>query len=151
MPLRPSASSSGVTMMCRWTFRLRFSISVPAPGPFCALWAPSLCPAALHPAPGVQAGWACYCVRRRSCCNSAPWRAWRFQIVVFFMYGNPPSVLGTRANMGLLTKYLIGIGKPGKKERKNALWRQSAFRINLLRFNATAERGQRSSATSFPL
>ena len=31
-----AASSSDVTMTCRWTFRLRFSISVPAPG-LCAI------------------------------------------------------------------------------------------------------------------
>lgn len=73
-----AASSSGVTMTCRWTFRLRFSISVPAPGPFCALWALLPCPAALRPVPGVQAGWACCWVRRRSCCSSAPWKARRF-------------------------------------------------------------------------
>ena len=73
-----AASSSGVTMTCRWTFRLRFSISVPAPGLSGVLWAPLPYPAVLRPTPGARAGWACCWVRRRSCCSSALWRARRF-------------------------------------------------------------------------
>ena len=73
-----AASSSGVTMTCRWTFRLRFSISVPAPGLSGVLWAPLPYPAVLCPTPGAWAGWACCWVRRRSCCSSALWRARRF-------------------------------------------------------------------------
>ncbi len=34
-----AASSSDVTMTCRWTFRFQFSISVPTPTSFCALLA----------------------------------------------------------------------------------------------------------------
>ena len=48
--------SSGVTMTCRWTFRLRFSISVPAPGLSGALWVPLPYQAVLRPAPGAWAG-----------------------------------------------------------------------------------------------
>ena len=73
-----AANSSGVTMTCRWTFRLRFSISVPAPGLSGALWTPLPYQAVLRPAPGAWVGWAYCWVRRQSCCSSAPWRARRF-------------------------------------------------------------------------
>lgn len=59
-PERPEIAaqycSSGVTITCRWTFRLRFSISVPTPGLSGALWAPLPYQAVLRPTPGAWVG-----------------------------------------------------------------------------------------------
>ena len=55
-----------------------------------------------------------------------------------------------RDKMGLLTKWEFSTAEDGRKARKRRPWRQFKHFIILLRFKATAERRQWSSAASIP-